>query len=1474
MDAMLIHRRLLPTLSISLALGAFAGLHGADAEQLALQKGDHVSIIGNALADRMQHDGWLETLIVRANPTLDLTFRNLAFSCDEVVTRLVTDTGASRSEWLAMTKSDVVLAFFGFNESFAGPDGVAKFSAELEGFIKDTRKATYSGNSGGKGAPRLVLFSPIAAEKLDDPNLDDPATLNRNLALYSAAMAAVAKAQQVPFVDLFVASQKLYATTTQPLTFNGIHLTEAGDKALAPLMFSALFGAQAPTPSTALEQLRVAVVDKNETWHSRYRTVDSFNIFGGRSSLSYDSGKGGPKVSNAEVMHQEMAQRDVMTANRDQRVWAVAKGGDAAATAPVADPNLPPVTPVKTNHPGANADGSHVFLSGEEAIKHMKLPAGLKVTLFASEEQFPELIKPLQMAWDTKGRLWISAWPNYPERTPESKDGDKILILEDSKGSGRCDKVTTWLGDLNCPTGFQFYKDGILVMESPDLWFVRDPAGSGKGTAKERVLMGLDAADSHHETNSMVLDPGGATYLSDGVFMRTQVETAAGPVRNQDGAIYRYEPLSQRFERYVAYGFANPHGRVFDYWGTDIITDATGNENFFAPAFSGHLDYPAKHEGMKQFWNRPSRPCPGTAILSSRHFPDDYNGNFLNCNVIGMQGIFRVKVSDDGSGLKGETLENLVTSDDPNFRPTGISVAPDGSLYFMDWSNSIIGHMQHHLRDPNRDHQHGRIYRITCENRPLLTPPAIDGQAVGSLCELLKTPENDVRTRAKLELGKHPAAEVISAVDKWSAGLDANDPAYQHHLMEALWVHQWHNVVDVALLKRLLRSSDFHARAAATHVLCYWRDRVPEALALFKVQAEDENPRVRLEAVRAASFYQQWEAADVALTALKQPMDYYLTYCLKETMRQLTPWWKNAITEGKALAKDNPKGIEYILSGVGTADLAKLPPSEPVYQAMFARADAPAAMRLAALQALAKNRNQSALATLLGMIRPLAEAGGPALADACHLLLLQPASDLAGGRAEIAALAQRSSPEPLRQAALAALMVADGSVDQQWTAAGANPAALIDVLGALALLPDPKLRATAGARVLPLLGALPAELVSALAKEKGCSGRFVRVQLPRKGTLTLAEVEVFSGGANIATGGTARQSSTAFGGEAKHAIDGKTDGNYGAGTSTHTNEEEDQPWWEVDLGGSHALEAVTVWNRTDGDFFRRMEGFTVSVLDGDRHEVAHTGPTPAAREAVKLTLAGDPAGNLRRAAIRAALACASEQKAVFSALCTLLASGEQVGAAAQALKQLPREAWSVKPAGRAAQGIIAWIKTIALANRTSAEVAEAIGVARELSSVMANADDAKAVRAALHEVGVNVFILNTVREQMRYDQARLVVEAGKPFQLIFRNLDAMPHNLVVIMPGTRDKVGQAALTMPPKPDAEGKAYVPKDKAVLASTKLIEPGQQDTLLMTAPSEPGDYEYVCTFPGHYVIMWGKLVVTKDVDAYLQANPAPTK
>jgi glucose/arabinose dehydrogenase/lysophospholipase L1-like esterase len=836
---------------------------------LSLKPGEHVAVIGNTLADRMQHDGWLETLVHAKYPTNEIVWRNLAVAGDEVAWRHRSENFGTPDQWLGKVGADVVLAFFGFNESFKGEAGLAKFKQDLAECLDGMTSKNY----GGRGKARVILFSPIAAERHQSPYYPDPAPINANLKLYTAAMADVARSKGVPFVDLFTPSQKLYADAAakgQSLTINGLHLGTEGNRLLANAMYQALLGEAAPDTaalSPQLKSLRDAVLEKNEQWHARYRTVDGYNVYGGRSKLEFPSTQPGEKISNYDVMQEEMTQRDVITANRDKAVWAAAQGKQV----PVADNNLPPVTPVPTNLKDA-----HAFQTGEAAIAEMKLAPKLKVNLFASEEQFPELINPVQMAWDTKGRLWVAAWRNYPERTPTSTVGDSLLVLEDTDGDGKADKCTPFLDNLNCPTGFQFYKDGVLVMQAPDLWFVRDTDGDGRGDKIERILMGMDSADSHHTTNSMVYEPGGAVFLSDGVFHRTQVETAKGPQRNEDACIWRFEPRTGKFERYAPYGFANPHGRVFDRWGRDLITDATGNNTYFGPAISGHIDYPAKHKGLKQFWERPSRPCPGTLILTSRQFPEEYWGNFLDMNVISFQGIYRVKIKEEGSGFWGESLPDLLSSSDPNFRPTALATGPDGALYIADWSNAIIGHMQHHIRDPNRDHTHGRIYRLTYEGRPLSKPPKIDGQPIPALLELLKEPEDQTRTLAKIELDKHDSKEVIAATKAWVASLKSDDPDVEHHVTEALWVHQWHDAVDVELLNRVLASPEPRARAAAVRVLSYWRDRVPDALSLLKARADDEDPRVRLQAVRAASFFDRDEAVDVALEAAKKPTDYYL----------------------------------------------------------------------------------------------------------------------------------------------------------------------------------------------------------------------------------------------------------------------------------------------------------------------------------------------------------------------------------------------------------------------------------------------------------------------------------------------------------------------------------------------------------------------------------------------------------------------
>ena len=909
--------------AVVVALGAMTH-SSAGAAVLELQADDHVCLIGNALAERMQHDGHWETLLHQRFAQLRLVVRNLAWSADEVDVKTelaITEPSYSAGDrvlrarprsrnfgspdaHLTHSKATVVLAFFGFNESFAGPAGVAKFKADVEGFLAHTVKQNYS----GKGAPKVVLVSPIAHENLGDPNFPDGAANNANLKLYTAALAEVAVARGAGVVDLFTPTVNRFgAGSATKFTINGVHLNPAGQQFVARVLDEGLFSASG-RPGEFSKELRGEVNEKNRQWFLRYRAVNGFYIYGGRSKLKFADGE----QTNADVMERERQMLDVMVANRDARVWRVARGESVPVE--IDDANVPAPLPVTTFF-GANrvnketakgvaaqgltsksAEASELkYLSSAEAVKGFKLAPGYAVNCFASEEQFPEIANAVQMAFDPRGRLWVVTMASYPQYQPlrdrdaagRSGPDDKVVILEDTDGDGRADKATIFARGLHVPTGLEFFKGGVLVAAQPDLLFLKDTDGDDRADVSERVLHGFDSADSHHAISAFTLGPGGDLYFQEGTFFYTQVETPYGPVRNHNAGVYRFEPFTGRFDTFISYGFANPWGIAFDRWGQTFISDASPGGNFFGTAFSGRTIYPAKHPKMEEWIKMRVRPTSGCEFVSSRHFPPAAQGNYLLNNVIGVQGVLQHTVAEKDSGFVGTEIEPLLLSDDRNFRPVDMEFGPDGALYIVDWHEPLIGHMQYSLRDPQRDKTHGRIYRITYPARPLLKPARIAGEPVERLVELLKEPEDRTRQRVKIELSARPAGEVIAALTRWTAGLNAAEAECEHHRLEALWVHQLMNVPNEPLLRELLRSGDYRARAAATRVLCYWRDRVKDPLGLLATLVVDKHPRVRLEAVRACSFFDSRKAAEIALESVNLPQDYYLKYTLDETLKTL-----------------------------------------------------------------------------------------------------------------------------------------------------------------------------------------------------------------------------------------------------------------------------------------------------------------------------------------------------------------------------------------------------------------------------------------------------------------------------------------------------------------------------------------------------------------------------------------------------------
>ncbi|MFO1092059.1 MAG: PVC-type heme-binding CxxCH protein [Planctomycetaceae bacterium] len=830
---------------------------------LELHTGDKIVLIGNTLAERMQYFGNWETLLQARFPEKKLVVRDLGWSADELTLRPRSLNFKDHGHRLEDHRPNVILAFFGFNESFAGEKGLEKFKQDLANFITETTTTKYNGVS----PPTLVLVSPIANEDRPARKILAARWNNASIALYTQAMQEAAVQHGVMFVDLYSPT----LTASGELTANGIHLTEHGDLVVGHILDRALFGE--PTASMQ-DQARLAAIhrevnEKNLQFFYDHRAVNGYYIYGDRKAPF--------GVINFPA---EFAKLRKMIEVRDERIWKVAAGESVPDK--VDDSSTGDFTPIETNY----QNEIHIT-PPEESRQLFSLPDGFEVNLYASEVEFPNLRKPVAFTFDAKGRLWLGTNPSYPMYLPGTPVDDKVLIYEDVNGDGKADHETVFARGLHLPIGIELGDGGAYVSAQPNLLFLKDTNGDDQADVKELRLHGFDSADSHHAIHAFEWGPGGDLYFGEGIFHHTQIETPYGPRRIKDAGFFRYEPRTEKLDIFVSYGFANPWGIIWDYWGRNFVADASGGANYYGAAFSGDLDYPRKHPGLKQFLVKQWRPTCGCEIVASRQFPDSMQGDFLLNNCIGFQGTLQYKFKDEGSGYAADPLDPLLRSSDPNFRPVDLQFGPDGALYVLDWFNPLIGHMQHNLRDPNRDKSHGRIWRITYRGRPLVEPAQIAGAPIPHLLNLLKTYEDRTRSRARRELRERDSTEVIAAVDAWVGALKADDPNVEHHKLEALWVKQHHDVVDEPLLLALLNSPNPQARGSATRVLCYWRDRVNDPLGLLQARVNDEHPRVRLEAVRALSFFNTQQALDIAVESLVHDQDDYLTYTLNETMTTL-----------------------------------------------------------------------------------------------------------------------------------------------------------------------------------------------------------------------------------------------------------------------------------------------------------------------------------------------------------------------------------------------------------------------------------------------------------------------------------------------------------------------------------------------------------------------------------------------------------
>jgi mono/diheme cytochrome c family protein len=349
-------------------------------------------------------------------------------------------------------------------------------------------------------------------------------------------------------------------------------------------------------------------------------------------------------------------------------------------------------------------------------------------------------------------------------------------------------------------------------------------------------------------------------------------------VRATNGGFYRYNPARHHLERTAQLSIPNPWGIAFDEWGQNFFAETSGPDVLWMMPGSVKPRYGvATHKSTNLIEDKHRvRPTSGLEFISSRHFPEEVQGDMLINNTIGFLGTKQHIMQESGTGYATKHRQDLLVSEDRNFRPVDMEFAPDGSLYIVDWHNVLIGHMQHNVRDPLRDHSHGRIYRITYPSRPLVKPAKIDGASIEELLNNLKLPEYRTRYRTRRELRGRPANQVLTQISSWTAKLDKKDPQYEHHLLEALWVSWGLNKVDQKILRQLIQAKDYRARAAAVRVLRYTGHQVADQTNLLMQAAADLNGRVRLEAIVTASWLGKDKGLPILSEAGKKPLDEWM----------------------------------------------------------------------------------------------------------------------------------------------------------------------------------------------------------------------------------------------------------------------------------------------------------------------------------------------------------------------------------------------------------------------------------------------------------------------------------------------------------------------------------------------------------------------------------------------------------------------
>lgn len=794
--------------------------------EIPFHKEDTILFYGNSMVERLLEHGELEATVQLAQPGKNLHFRSLAWTGDEVGNRLRAEGYAAHmKELLAAWPAKVVVVGYGMNESFAGAAGLSSFRTQLAGYLDQLARL----HPGAK----LLVLSPTAVEKSTLDRQPDVAARNEDVALYSAALADAAKARGALFVDLFSASSDAFAKGKTPLTTNGIHLNADGNRAMAQVIARTLVGdaAVANVSSARVAEVAAAAAQLAHFVEEVVRPKNGVLYYGVRKRAD-------ERAAEIPLYLQRIEKADAL-------LHEIAAKPDAKFMnfSPISVPPPAPLT-----KPGSKGDVG-VVRDAAETQAEFKVADGYTVNLFASDEQFPELRAPVQIAFDARGRLWVVTMPSFPHTLPGKPQEDKIIVLEDTDRDGKADQCTTFADGLDALDGIAFSEQGVVVSEQPRHWLMQDTDGDGRADTRRELLRGVDVTDSHHG-GMIAADPTGAIWFCDGVFHRSQFETPYGVHRSLDSTTLRHDLRTGRVETEWQSITPNPWKITFDRWGNSyqmygdgLVLD--GLALTWTPLGAYHPFAHAKFVGYGK--------GSAAASISSPNFPAEYQQGMASAALLGNHAVSITKVDFDQGAARGSGRLDLVSSPNAAFRPADVEFGFDGALYISDFSSTIIGHAQNPMRDPRWNHAKGRIWRVTRNDGSVEKKwPRIEDASATELCALLTHPQDIVRQHARIALRKL-GLPGLEAVDAWLETLPASEPERDQAMLEAVFVAEGLGQTRPVLLAALGKSAKPEYRAAAVHVARLQADRLPDIATTLTTMATDPHPRVRMEVIDAVA---------------------------------------------------------------------------------------------------------------------------------------------------------------------------------------------------------------------------------------------------------------------------------------------------------------------------------------------------------------------------------------------------------------------------------------------------------------------------------------------------------------------------------------------------------------------------------------------------------------------------------------------